>query len=351
VNTNYQATQPPPQLPLLCATTSQCGNSLAGTHFMLFWGTRSPVLAEPLVTGLRWNALGGADNDVTSDNRYAGRELVTVPAFPGGVEAAKVESEISQAGALGDPYGSGLRTVWWVYGVGPVKVTFQHGGGEVTTSELQATTLAPRVAPSDANLLPMRAGAGSVFRWRNTDHMPAWSRQRFTVAQIVNNTARVDVRDVSGPVDVDGSYVFSTRLGGVRSLSTVRRRATAEASFPRFGPKGRPRRFLTPYDLMIYGFNPVLPSYAAPGMEWRSSRDTADWRSFGVLGSTRVLGSRRIGVGKKRVRALMVQSVLRSPGSRFGSGVRTSYYAPNLGLVRLVFSHDDGSTSIVERLR
>jgi hypothetical protein len=181
--------------------------------------------------------------------------------------------------------------------------------------------------------------------------MPAWSRQRFTVAQIVNNTARVDVRDVSGPVDVDGSYVFSTRLGGVRSLSTVRRRATAEASFPRFGPKGRPRRFLTPYDLMIYGFNPVLPSYAAPGMEWRSSRDTADWRSFGVLGSTRVLGSRRIGVGKKRVRALMVQSVLRSPGSRFGSGVRTSYYAPNLGLVRLVFSHDDGSTSIVERLR
>ena len=37
--------------------------------------------------------------------------------------------EITQAGALGDPYGSGVRTVWWVRGVGPVKVEFDHSGG------------------------------------------------------------------------------------------------------------------------------------------------------------------------------------------------------------------------------
>ena len=48
-----------------------------------------------------------------------------MPAFPGGVDAAKVESDVTQAGALGDPFGSGVRTVWWVYGVGPVKILFQ----------------------------------------------------------------------------------------------------------------------------------------------------------------------------------------------------------------------------------
>ena len=61
---------------------------------------------------------------------------MTVPAFPEGVLAAKVRTEVTQAGAIGDPYGSGIRTVWWVYGVGPVKVVFEHAGGAapVTTS-------------------------------------------------------------------------------------------------------------------------------------------------------------------------------------------------------------------------
>ena len=36
--------------------------------------------------------------------------------------AAKIRTDITQAGAIGDPYGSGVRTVWWVYGVGPVKI-------------------------------------------------------------------------------------------------------------------------------------------------------------------------------------------------------------------------------------
>ena len=49
-----------------------------------------------------------------------------MPAFPMPVTAAKVQTQITQAGALGDPYGSGLRTTWWVYGVGPVKVEFLH---------------------------------------------------------------------------------------------------------------------------------------------------------------------------------------------------------------------------------
>ena len=69
------------------------------------------------------------------------------------VVAAKISSQITQAGALGDPYGSGIRTIWWVYGVGPVKVVFQHAGGTdapVTTAVLQTTNQTPQPPPPDA---------------------------------------------------------------------------------------------------------------------------------------------------------------------------------------------------------
>ena len=101
------------------------------------------MLARLLPHGLSWSATGGAQSDVTSTNDYEGTESVTVPAFPMPVLAAKISSEITQAGALGDPYGSGIRTIWWVYGVGPVKIVFQHAGGAsapITTSSCKRRT-------------------------------------------------------------------------------------------------------------------------------------------------------------------------------------------------------------------
>src|SRR5439155_24996919 len=141
-------------------------------------------LAEPLLAGTRWSSLGGADNDVSSDNRYVGRQTVKVPAFPQGVTASVIDSTITQAGALGDPYGSGVRTVYWVYGVGPVKIVFHHSGGETTTSELQSTSLTPLPPPSDANFLPLISGRSAAFRWRNSRHMKAGPVQRFTVPPV-----------------------------------------------------------------------------------------------------------------------------------------------------------------------
>jgi hypothetical protein len=46
-----------------------------------------------------------------------------------------------------------------------------------------------------------------------------------------------------------------------------------------------------------------------------------------------------------------VRSTLAQQGFPFGSGVRTSYFAPGKGLVKLVFAHRDGSTSVVQLLR
>ena len=354
VVTNWSASQPPDQFPVLCASTASCGNSVAGTHFMVIWGTRSPVLMEPLVKGTAWSTTGGANNDVSSVNRYVRTEVVKVPAFPSGVRAAVIQSDLTQAGALGDPYGSGTRTVWWVWGVGPVKVGFRHAGGSVQNAELYSTNLLPRTAPSDASYLPFTTGKSQDFRWRNNKHMKTWARQRFTVSQVVNNSARVDVKNLSGPIKVAGSYVFSSRLDGVTPISTFTKAAT-KAKFPSLGPKARPtserRHFFTPFDLMTFGFSPVIPAYPEKDQQWSSDRSSPDWRAYGVSGHSKVVGLQTVRVPAGKYRALLVESTLSQRGFPFGSGRRDSWFAPGKGLVKLVFHHRDGSTSTVERLR
>ena len=354
LNTNWASTPPPPQFPILCAGADRCANSLAGVHYMLIWGNRSPVLLEPLVKGTRWNALGGVGNDVSSSSRYVGRSTIKVPAFPKPILTAKVQTEITQAGALGDPYGSGKRIAYWVRGVGPVRIEFSHGGGQVTHADLVATNLAARPLPSDVSYLPLNRGNKLRFRWRNSKHMRRPSTQEFTVAEVVNNTARVDVKDISGPIRVRGAYVFSTRLTGIRNLSGTTR-ATSLAKFLPLGPRSAPsdkrRRFLTPLDLMVFGFNPVLPAYPKTGERWRGANRGSDFGTFGVTGTTEVLGTQRIQTRNGRVSALAVRSTLTQRGFSFGSGTRTSWFQPGRGLVKLVFRHRDGSVSTVDRIK
>jgi hypothetical protein len=181
--------------------------------------------------------------------------------------------------------------------------------------------------------------------------MKKWSRQQFDVAQVVNNTAQVDVKHLSGPIAVAGSYLFSTRLTGVTLLSGATRAAT-RARFPRLGPRGDRRRFITPYDLMGFGFNPVLPIGVHKGMSWRSAREGRDWRLFRVTGVSKVVSTRtRVRTRAGRFRTTVVRSTLTQRGHRFGSGTRTSYFAAGQGLVKVTFLHRDGSVSTVERER
>jgi hypothetical protein len=353
VNTNWSSTPPPPQFPVLCPSVAQCGNSLSGAHYELIWGSRSPVLQEPLVKGGTWTSVGGQSNDVSSVNRYVGVERVVVPAFPRGIFAAKVQSDITQAGAIGDPYGSGTRTTWWVFGVGPVKISFRHAGGETTTTELYATNLNPGVRPSDQARLPLIQGDTMRFRYTNSLHMKRPSVQKFTVGAVVNNTARVDVQSVSGPIRVSGNYVFTTRNSGVTSLAATTRAASL-AKFPKLGPRALPparrRHFFTPLDLMTYGFNPVLPAFPKKNQLWRGTRKGRDYGVFGVTGTTKVIGDSRVRTPAGTYTALLVQSRLTQKGFPYGSGVRRSWFAPGVGLVKLEFRHGDGSVSTVVRL-
>jgi hypothetical protein len=102
---------------------------------------------------------------------------------------------------------------------------------------------------------------------------------------------------------------------------------------------------------MAYGYNPVLPAYPHIGQSWRSSRGTRDYQVFGVTGTSKVIGLRTVRTPKGRFKALLVISHLKQAGYKFGSGVRRSWFAPGVGLVKLEFRHADGSVSRVVRLK
>jgi hypothetical protein len=353
VNTNWASSPPPATFPILCASASSCGNSLASTYYNIIWGSRNPVLAEPLLKGVAWAGTGGSQNDVTSTSIYAGTQKVTVPAFPHGVIAAVVKSTLTQAGAIGDPYGSGNRTTWWVYGVGPVKVVFAHAGGSsapLTTSELQSTTLKPLPTPTDVDYFPFHKGRTLTYRWTNPKHLKQPEVEKLVMDAVVNNTARVTIKSAQGPIKAKGSYGYSKRVSGVTNLWGN----TASASvhpLPKLGPAGGQVHFASPLDLMDFGLNPILPAYPGAGQHWNSSRTSSEFTTYGVTGTSTILGVQRVTVPAGTFQALAVQSTLRQPGFPFGSGVRTSWFASGEGLVKLVFRHGDGSTSTVELLR
>lgn len=357
LNTDWSSTLPPTEFPILCARLTGCNNSLASTWYLIVWGNRAPMLVEPLLRGATWTSTGGAEGDVTSVSQYLGKEPVTVPAFPSPVVAAKVRTDVTQAGAIGDPFGSGVRTVWWVYGVGPVKVVFEHAGGAdapVTTSVLVGTNQLPVMPPPDENYFPLEKGKKMRYRWTNTKHLKQPSVQVFTVDETLNNSARVSVKHVSGPIRVAGAYGFSLRTDGLTSIwgaTQAASRATLPALGPRFLARDRRRHFFTPFDLMVFGFSPVLPAYPQAGERWSAKVPSRDYSIYGVRGTTTVLGLRTVRVPAGRYRALALRSTITQAGFPFGSGTRTSYFAAGKGLVKLVFRHRDGSVSVVERVR
>ena len=145
---------------------------------------------------------------------------------------------ITQAGALGDPFGTGVRTVWWVYGVGPVRIAFEHTGGETSFAQLAATTLAPRALPERREPDAAQASAtSSRFRWRNDKHMKRWSTQRFEVSG-AGQQHRAGQRRATSPAR-------STSLAQLRVHDPARRATTALSTVYRRGPR-RERRAAAP---------------------------------------------------------------------------------------------------------
>jgi hypothetical protein len=247
--------------------------------------------------------------------------------------------------------------VWWVFGVGPVKMVFEHAGGSdapVTTSELIETNLMPKTPPSDANYFPLTKGEKLRYRWTNPKHLKKPSVQELVVDEVVNSSARFTAKHISGPIRVAGSYGFTTRTDGITNIWGLTKAATA-IKFPPLGPKSLPknkrRHFFTPFDLMNFGFNPILPAYPEAGQIWGSKNPSRDFSTYGVNGSSTILGIQKVKVPAGTFDALVVRASLSQPGFKFGSGTRTSYFVAGKGLVKLIFRHGDRSVSTVELLK
>ncbi len=347
VNTGWSSDASPINEPPLCASgRSQCANSLASVLYDVIWGSRNPTISEPLLQGTIWTATGGGDGTVTSGNRYLGLREVTVPAFPKGILAAAVRSRLALAGTPGDDYGSGTRTTYWAYGVGPVKVVFDHLDGSVTNAELIATNQVAKRPRPDVNYFPMAVGLEGRYEWTNREHLGHPEIEQLDVAAALDRSARITVKSVSGPLRTSGDYVFSLRLDGLRNTYG----STEAASLIKLPQLGHGRRFFTPVDLETYGFNPVLPAYPVPRTTWRSG-DPRDSRVYGVKGTSTVIGVRTVRVPAGTFQALEVRSTLTQKGFPFGSGTRTMWFAPGRGLVKLVFDHRDRSVSTVQLLK
>ena len=190
---------------------------------MLIWGTRSPTLAEPLLQGTRWNSLGGAGNDVGIGNRYVGHEKVVVPAFPEGVEAAKVEAEITQAGAVGDPFGWGVAH--GLVGARRRAGEDRHAPRAAARSARRSCsrrTSKPLPLPADVNLLPLNRGDT-----RRSAGATAASTVTVTVRRTGSLTASASVTaaTVAGSALVGSDFVAKTQTllfaAGVASVSFV----------------------------------------------------------------------------------------------------------------------------------
>jgi hypothetical protein len=61
-----------------------------------------------------------------------------------------------------------------------------------------------------------------------------------------------------------------------------------------------------------------------------------------------MLGVQAVKVPAGTFQALAVRTTLVQAGFPYGSGTRTSWFAPGKGLVKLVFAHGDHSVSTVE---
>jgi hypothetical protein len=348
-NVDWNSCPPPFNMPILCPDASGCANSLASAFYNVIWGNRVPVLSEPLLQETTWTSTGGARNDVSSTSQYLGLQRIKVKAFPAPVLAAAVRTTIVQAGALGDPYGSGVRMTWWLRGVGPIRVVFQHDGGAdapVTNVELLSTSLQPAPVVPDQDYFPLRVGLKNKYTWTNGRYLRQPEVEQVSVEAAANRTARLAVKSISGPVRVVGAYGLTMRLDGLSSLFGAAQAATL-AKLP---PLGHGRHFVTPIDLMSYGFNPIIPAYPTVGAQWTSG-NAHDFAVYGVTGSTKVIGIQRVHVPAGTFSALVIRSVLQQRGHGFGSGVRTMWFAPGRGLVKLLFRHADRSVSLVQLIK
>ena len=231
---------------------TQCGNSLASTSTTSSGAAASPVLAEPLLERHDVDDAPAARRTTSRARRgTSARRTSPCPRSRPPSRRRRCAREITQAGALGDPYGSGVRTVWWVYGVGPVKIDFEHAGGAARRSRRRCsrrTNQTPLPPPADADYFPLDKGSTSTLPLDEHEaHEEACGAGLHVDAGREQHRARVTVKSVSGPIKVAGAYGFTTRRGRRHEPLGRRRSRRRSRKFPALGPSALPKNRAAPF--------------------------------------------------------------------------------------------------------
>src|SRR5262249_8467685 len=136
-------------------------------------------------------------------------------------------------------------------------------------------------------------GKTSTYGWTNKHWFKGTVVEKFSVAAVSNGSAQVTAESVSGPIKTKGAYIYTRRTGGVIDIAATTSAATL-ATLPKLGPKSaapdKRRHFFTVYDLMNFGFNPILPAYATKGATWSGETGGTDFQNYGVTGTSKVVG-------------------------------------------------------------
>ena len=328
LNTDWSSNAPPQNFPILCASPTRCGNSLASIYYNVIWGSRVPVLAEPLLKDTTWSS--------TRRRRQRRHEHVDVPRArrtsrcPRSTSRSRrrrSSSDITQAGALGDPYGSGVRTIWWVYGVGPVKIEFDHAGGASRRSRPRCSRARTRrrSAADRRRLLP--AAQGLKARVPLDEHevheegVGAGLRGR-------PGRERLGARhreERSGPIKVAGAYGFTLRNDGLTNIGAAQVRVALEV--PAARAEALPKRSGVTSSRRSTSWT-TASTRSSPRIRRRPDSWTARRRPR-LRGLRRhrqgeLLGVQTVKVPAGRFQAIAVRTTLKQNGYKFGSGTRTN---------------------------
>jgi hypothetical protein len=233
LNTNYQSTQPPPQFPVLCASASECGNSVVGALYCSC-GARGP----------RPRRAAPARYPLELDGRRGQRRRQRQP-LHGPREGRRSRLPGRRAGR-----GSGIRRQ---PGRRPRRSFRQrrpdgHGSAASVPPGSCSATPAGRRAPRNwsrrtcgpgrfprGQPAPLNRGQSAVFRWNNDRHMRTWSRSRSTSAR--SSTTPRGSTSRACPVRSRCRAATRSRPGWTGSRTSRPSRARPRASSSR--PSGR----------------------------------------------------------------------------------------------------------------
>ncbi len=177
------------------------------------------------------------------------------------------------------------------------------------------------------------------------------------------------------PLQVRNQWVYSWTnnvyaISPISETVVVTEAVSSEYKLHAYNDKGADGQFTTStatdylwtwYGTM--GWNPFpLPLHMVlmylqvpPKMFPASFQDGDNWTGTGIIAGTVYTGTTTVitsaatvsAGGRTYNNALQIHTVITGPHP-FGAGTRDTWFAPNVGLVRLVYNHNDGSVTTIE---